>query len=347
MKIFFLGDIHHSNSQNWVSALEKYGDCIVKTWSLPLPKGRFGIVKRLIFSLWALLTLKQKIKKFNPDIIIGYRITSYGFIAAFTGIHPLVIAQQGETDVWPRHHWTTPIKSWLARFAIKRADLIHAWGQNMARSVFELGGEREKVFIMPRGIDLSNFTADAYKTFDKFRIFASRSLHPDYGYDVIIQSIHSLKSAGIPVVFRIAGSGSQEYPLKQMVLNLNLDSEIEFLGRINNEALRNELQKSNVYISMPITEGVSASLLEAMACCCIPVVSDLPANREWINHGVNGFLVPVGSVSELTKSLSFLWQHIRDFETVLQKNKKFVEQFASQKTNTEFFVKRYKKLIKG
>ena len=345
MKIFFLGDIDHPNTQNWVKGLKNYGGCEVRTWSLPWPKGRLGIVKRVIVSLWALLTLKKKIIQFKPDILIGYRLTSYGFIAAFTGIHPLVIAQQGETDVWPMNHWTTSIKSFLARYAIKKADLVHAWGDNMALSVYELGGEKEKVLVLPRGIDLSNFTADANKSFDKFRIFASRALHPDYGYDVIIQSIHSLKQADIPVDFRIAGSGSEEYALKQMVIDLGLDSEITFLGRISNKELRNELQLSNVYISMPVTEGVSASLLEAMTCYCIPVVSDLPANRQWITNRVNGFLVPVGDVKELINTLSFVWQNIEEFKPVLQQNKTLIEQSASQKTNTEFFIKKYKELI--
>jgi glycosyltransferase involved in cell wall biosynthesis len=345
MKVFFLGDIVHPNTQNWVNGLKNYGGCEVITWSLPWPKGRFGIVKRLIVSLWALLTLKQKIKQFNPDIVIGYRLTSYGFIGAFTGIHPLVIAQQGETDVWPRDHWTTPIKSCLARYAVKRADLVHAWGENMAQSVYELGGEKDKVLILPRGIDLSNFTADADKPFDRVQIFASRALHPDYGYDVIINAIHSIKEVGIPVDFRIAGSGSEDYFLKQMVLNLGLDSEITFLGRISNEALKKELQTSNVYISMPVTEGVSASLLEAMACCCIPVVSDLPANRQWITNRVNGFLIPVGDVRELANSLTFLWNNIEEYKPVLASNKSLVQLKASQKTNTEVFIKKYKELI--
>jgi glycosyltransferase involved in cell wall biosynthesis len=345
MKIFFLGDSDHPNTQNWVKGLTTYGGCKVKIWSLPWPKGRFGSLNRFINFIWALIILRHKIKQFNPDLLIGYRLTSYGFIAAFTGIHPLVIAQQGETDVWPRHHWTTLIKSLLARFAIKRADLIHVWGKSMAQSVFELGGEMGKVLILPRGIDLSNFSINEEKSFEKIRIFASRSLHPDYGYDVIIQAIHSLKAAGIPVEFRIAGSGIEEYSLKKMVLNLNLDSEVVFLGRICNEALRNELNKSNVYISMPITEGVSASLLEAMACCCIPIVSDLPSNREWIDNGVNGFLVPVGDVRELTQILSFLWQHFEEFKPVLQKNKTLVEEYGSQKKNIEIFIEKYKQII--
>ena len=51
------------------------------------------------------------------------------------------------------------------------------------------------------------------------------------------------------------------------------------------------LQQSNIYISMPITEGVSASLFEAMACYCYPIVTDILGNKSWITHRENGGLV--------------------------------------------------------
>jgi len=48
-----------------------------------------------------------------------------------------------------------------------------------------------------------------------------------------------------------------------------------------------------VYVSLVSIEGVSASLLEAMACGIFPIVPDIPANRLWIKDGVNGFLIPM------------------------------------------------------
>jgi glycosyltransferase involved in cell wall biosynthesis len=39
-------------------------------------------------------------------------------------------------------------------------------------------------------------------------------------------------------------------------------------------------------------DGTSVSLLEAMGSGAFPIVTDIPANREWIVNGENGFLVP-------------------------------------------------------
>jgi len=64
------------------------------------------------------------------------------------------------------------------------------------------------------------------------------------------------------------------------------------------------LRRSQVYVSLVSTEGVSSSLLEAMACGVFPIVPDIPANRLWIEDGKNGFLVPMDG-----------WQrdHVRGF----------------------------------
>ena len=45
------------------------------------------------------------------------------------------------------------------------------------------------------------------------------------------------------------------------------------------------------YISLPRSDSVSVSVLEAMAHGCVPILSDLPANRELVQHGRNGVIL--------------------------------------------------------
>ena len=44
------------------------------------------------------------------------------------------------------------------------------------------------------------------------------------------------------------------------------------------------------YASLPTSDSVSVSVLEALAHGCIPLLSDLPANHELVRHGVNGWI---------------------------------------------------------
>lgn len=346
MRIFLLGDTQHPNAQNWIHAFRHYGHCEVETWSLPWPDGKSGRLKRVYHTLNALFSVRRKIDAFRPDIVIGYRLTSYGFIAAFTGFKPLVIAQQGETDVWPPGHWSLPVKRAMAQYAIRKAALIHAWGDHMAEAIYELGGNKNNVLVLPRGIDLHNFTADVpSKPFDKLRLIVTRALYKEYGHETIIRAVKKALDAGIPAELFIAGSGVEEANLRQLVAELGMNEVVTFGGRLDNRTLKDQLLHANVYLSMPDTEGVSASLLEAMASYCVPVVSDLTANRMWIKHADNGMLVPVYDVDRLYDALVHVWEHHAHFTAKLAENRKLVEDKGSQEKNTQVFVNHYQQLL--
>ena len=50
-----------------------------------------------------------------------------------------------------------------------------------------------------------------------------------------------------------------------------------------------------------------------MACGAFPVVSHIPANREWIQHGTNGYLAQIGDVEEFAEAIAMALdsQHLR------------------------------------
>ena len=78
-----------------------------------------------------------------------------------------------------------------------------------------------------------------------------------------------------------------------MVQRLDLAPWVTFLDEVPNEAMPALLRKHSLYLSATSSDGTSISLLEAMACGTLPIVSDIPANQAWITGGTNGFLVPL------------------------------------------------------
>jgi glycosyltransferase involved in cell wall biosynthesis len=69
------------------------------------------------------------------------------------------------------------------------------------------------------------------------------------------------------------------------------------------DELTHQLASSDIYVSCSASDATSVSLLEAMAAGCYPIVSDLPANREWITDRVNGALFPVGDNRALAQQI--------------------------------------------
>lgn len=188
LKILLLAD-PLANTTQWIYGLENFGNAEVVNLHL-VNKGKF---KRSLEWLRMLLTIKKKVRFIDPDIVIGYRLTSYGFLAAWSGHKPCVIATQGITDIWPEDHWATGIKTWLAKYAVKHASLIQLWGAHMAPSVIELGCDPKKLFIMPRGVDTNLFsTVNTQKNYietQSWLCVVTRGLYPEYGHLIILKAI--------------------------------------------------------------------------------------------------------------------------------------------------------------
>ena len=60
---------------------------------------------------------------------------------------------------------------------------------------------------------------------------------------------------------------------------------------------------ADLYISPAHVDGSSVSLMEALACGLPCLVSDIPANKEWVEDGVNGWLFPDGNADALAAKI--------------------------------------------
>jgi glycosyltransferase involved in cell wall biosynthesis len=96
---------------------------------------------------------------------------------------------------------------------------------------------------------------------------------------------------------------------------------------------------------MPITEGVSTSLFEAMATNCYPIVTDITGNQSWIKHRENGQLVAVDNYQMLASELIWAIENPTYREQAIQKNRTFVEQNANYNVNMKSIADRYHELI--
>ena len=126
---------------------------------------------------------------------------------------------------------------------------------------------------------------------------------------------------------------------------LEIENKVIFTGIINNHYLPKLLQQSNLYISMPTTEGVSASLFEAMACGVFPIVSDLPGNRSWIKQKENGVLVESENIEKLADGIIWAYQNSDIRQKAVIENRKFIEKNANYSINMQIIADEYHKLI--
>jgi len=68
---------------------------------------------------------------------------------------------------------------------------------------------------------------------------------------------------------------------------------------MDKQKLREEYKKAHIFVLPSLYEGMSNSLLEAMSCGCMAIVSDIPGSRELVKGCKNGFVFNVGDSSSL------------------------------------------------
>ena len=345
-KILFLGETYRADAITWMNGLKEFGDFEIVTWELQTSSNGINRIKRLFELSKAILTIKSIVKKINPDMVIAERTTSYGYLAAISGLKPMVVAQQGITDLWPHNSPLYIFKKMLQDYAFKKADLIHAWGDVMAKHMKESNVDMSKVMVLPKGINLDFFEFNDSSDDTMINAIVTRALQPEYRHDLILKAFSIVKENKIPFKLAIIGDGIEFKKLKNLAKELNIEDEVDFVGKVNNNDIPKFLQQANFYISMPTTEGVSASLFEAMACGCFPIVSDLPGNRSWITEKVNGILVPSENHIKLAEELRWAFDNTNLTKDAVRQNRKFVEENANYKTNMKKIARTYNDLIK-
>jgi glycosyltransferase involved in cell wall biosynthesis len=101
----------------------------------------------------------------------------------------------------------------------------------------------------------------------------------------------------------IAGDGSQRASLERLARAALPAGRFTFAGRLEPAALADLLGRAEVYLSTSLSDSTSVSLLEAMACGALPVVSDIDGNREWVGEGDGARLFPPGDAAGLAGAL--------------------------------------------
>ena len=121
--------------------------------------------------------------------------------------------------------------------------------------------------------------------------YANRGLEPIYQPLRVLEFFLMIVRNFPEAQLVIANSGSQEKIMRQWVLQQNLQKSIKFVGRLTAIEQKKWYELSQWYISLPQSDSVAVSVLEAMAHGCIPLLSNLPANRELVMSLKNGWIL--------------------------------------------------------
>lgn len=345
--ILFLGETFRADAQTWIKGIEHQSKVNVKTMEIGFSGGRFRRFLKAISFLGRILLSRRKEKY---DLILAERSTSYGFLCLFFNGKLKVVAQQGISDIYPNTGFSKFYKSLLQRIVYRNVDIIHAWGAVMVPAMIKSGAAPEKIMILPKGIDLTKFGKQVpffYPKSEKKIAIVTRSLKTEYCHEVIINATKLLSQNGVFLECWIVGDGPRREELEKLAFDMGIQDRVKFLGLVKNSALPQLLDMADIYLSMPNTEGVSSSLFEAMASGCFPIVSDLPANRAFIEDGVNGFLIEIDNSVQLAKKINYYMGNNDKFFSKILVNRKYIEDHVDFHKNMNIIYREYSKFYQN
>ena len=251
----------------------------------------------------AIPALRKLRREITPDVVHAQFVTSYGFLAAFAGMHPLVITAWGsDVLIIPNE---SRLMRWFASYALKHADAVTTVAQHMNAAVSALGIPLADITPVPFGVDTLLFTPSVFlrSNGEKLRLICTRNYDPTYDVATLIKALGYLVKNGLCLRVDMVGDGPFRAELEAQAARLGLMSCVTFHGQVNHIQLANLLSQSDIFVTPALSDGNNVSLNEAMACGSFPIGTDIPANTQWIEDGVNGLLYPSGDSKALAKCI--------------------------------------------
>lgn len=188
-----------------------------------------------------------------------------------------------------------------------RADRFVALNGLIVRELVEAGVPAAQIEEIPNGVPTAGIAPKSnYSLHRPARLLFVGRLHPQKGLDVLLKALRRLQDEGTEVGLTLVGDGPQKSQLEDLARALGIRPHVKFAGESGH--VPDYLRDADVFVLPSRAEGVSNSLLEAMAQGLPVVVSGIPGNAEVVDDEKTGIVFHPDDVSSLAARLQSLLQ---------------------------------------
>jgi len=221
---------------------------------------------------------------------------------------------------------------------LDRANHIIALSKSEAAAVHtRYSCSKRKITVAPNGISAAFFELpilDKITPLSLPVLFIGRRCRQK-GIDVLLDAAELIMESGVPISLRLVSGpyGEPEFDkfLEARIQRAPLVSMVEQIGEVSHDHIPSLLGDSFVYVQPSRYESQGVALLEAMAASRIVVASDLPAIREYIRHGENGFLVKPENARALADTLQALYTNPEQVLSLVHAARNTVRKYTWQR----------------
>ena len=289
--------------------------------------------------------IRRCIDRWRPRVVHAHQANSVAWhaVRAARGTSVPVVLTLWGSDVLSLPY-RSPLHRWMVRTALIGAAAWTADARILLETARRLACPGKTVLCewIPIGIDNPPPLAPIVR---ERRMLSCRLHKPLYRIDSILRAFARLRTSHVKWMLEIAANGDETARLRRLTIELGIGERVEFTGMLGSEDLARSYRRSAIFVSVPVSDGTSVSLLEAMAAGCLPVLSDLPANREWVTDRSNGLLVTDPATLGAALQSAIDWWESGDWDRDGRAvNEHLIREHALFERNIQQFIALYERL---
>jgi len=240
-----------------------------------------------------------------------------------------------DIDVYPLKHKDCYNLVW------KRVDKVHSISNYLLDKAKQQGLDKHaNAQIITPAVAVENFKNINGNGAKQIHFISIARLHWIKGLNYTLEALALLKKQGVNFEFTIIGEGTSYEPLMFAIHQLDLQNEVNLIGKVPHNEIIGYLSRANIYLQYSNSEGFCNAVLEAQAIGLLCLVSNGGALAENIKHEKTGWIVKKRSPKDLAHTIKKVIE-LSDHEknTIInQARERVFSEFNIEKQQQEFYT---------
>lgn len=263
--------------------------------------------------------LRSAVEAFAPDVIICHHLYLVTSLVRETFPECKVFGFCHNTDL--RQMKKNPLRRDFIRSQIPKLDgifALHAAQKEEIVSIYGAGPAKIRVVGAGYNQEIFHRKAEIEKPKEKRRLIFAGKISEKKGVMSLIRSLSYLTWREEEAEVVLAGGyGNQaEYDAIRSLAK-KAPYKVHFLGKLSQEELAGEYNKSDIFVLPSFSEGMPLTMIEAMSCGCKVVITDLPGIRQWVEGCVENAPVFYVTPPEMVNADEPILEDLARFEREL------------------------------
>lgn len=294
-------------------------------------------IEVFIFIMKASYRVRKLTKEKDFDLIHAWTGFPCGVTARLTNEPYIVTLRGGDVPGFDeRFSFAYPFITPLIRNIWQNAEAVIPNSTGLKELAKETSNVDMKV--IPNGVDTEKFYAKKEYELDsrELKLVTVCRLTEMKRVSDIIKAISAFENVKLDVI----GTGSLESDLMELVKEKGLESQVNFLGYVDNDVLPQYLTDADIFVLASLNEGMSNSLLEGLSAGLPVITTDVGGSSELLDD--NGFLVEKKDPESIEDAIEKYLDNPKLLEEHGRKSRRIAES-KSWRNVSEKFYKTYMK----